>query len=141
MSRHLPYGYRIENGVCVINNEESGILKKLFLSYLEVGTLLGASDKSGFNTKSHACVKRILINKRYLGDDYYPKIIEKELFEKVNEKLKEKENSRKGVPSDEKTYQDIIGFKIRKEEKKILDPFELASYRYSLIECEVKDGK
>ena len=40
-----------------------------------------------------------------------------------------------------KTYQDIIGFKIKKEEKKILDPFELAAYRYSLIECEVKDGK
>ena len=139
MSRHLPYGYRIENRVCVIYNKESEILKKLFLSYLEVGTLLGASDKSGFNTKSHACVKRILINKRYLGDDYYPKIIEKELFEKVNEKLKEKH--RKGKPSKEKTYQEIIGFRIKKEEKNILDPFELASHRYSLIECEVRDGK
>ena len=139
MSRHLPYGYRIENGVCVIDNKEREILKKLFLSYLEVGTLLGASDKSGFNTKSHACVKRILINKRYLGDDYYPKIIEKELFEKVNEKLKEKH--RKGKTSKEKTYQEIIGFSIQKKEKNILDPFELAAHRYSLIECEVRDGK
>ena len=139
MSRHLPYGYRIENGVCVIDDKESEILKKLFNSYLEVGTLLGASDKSGFNTKSHACVKRNLINKRYLGDDYYPKIIEKELFEKVNEKLKEKH--RKGKPSKEKTYQEIIGFRIKKEEENILDPFELAAHRYSLIECEVRDGK
>lgn len=139
MSRNLPYGYRIENGVCVIDNKEGDILKKLFLSYLEVGTLLGASDKSGFNTKSHACVKRILINKRYLGDDYYPKIIEKELFEKVNEKLKEK--PRKGKPSKEKTYQEIIGFSIKNKEKNILDPFELAAHRYSLIECEVRDGK
>lgn len=123
MSRHLPYGYRIENGVCVIDNKEGEILKKLFLSYLEVGTLLGASDKSGFNTKSHACVKRILINKRYFGDDYYPKIIEKELFEKVNEKLEEKEKCRKGVPNNKKIYQEIISFKIKKEEKKISDPF------------------
>ena len=45
MSRHLPYGYRIENGVCVIDNKESEILKKLFHSYLEVGTLLGASER------------------------------------------------------------------------------------------------
>lgn len=141
MSKHLPYGYRIESGICVIEKEESEILNKLFLSYLEIGSLMRAANTSGFKANSHTSVKRILINKRYLGDDYYPKIIEKEVFEKVNEKLKEKENSRKGAPSDEKTYQDIIGFKIKKEEKKILDPFELAAYRYSLIECEVKDGK
>ena len=141
MSKHLPYGYRIEDGLCVINNEESKILNKLFLSYLEIGSLMRSANTSGFKANSHTSVKRILINKRYLGDDYYPKIIEKEVFEKVNEKLKEKENSRKGAPSDVKTYQDIIGFKIKKEEKKILDPFELAAYRYSLIECEVKDGK
>ena len=141
MSKHLPYGYRIEDGLCVINNEESKILNKLFISYLEIGTLMGASKKSGLNANSHTSVKRILKNERYLGDSYYPKIIEKELFEKVNDKLKEKENSRKGAPSDVKTYQDIISFKIKKEEKKISDPFELAAYRYSLIECEVKDGK
>ena len=139
MSKHLPYGYRIEDGLCVINNEESKILNKLFISYLEIGTLIRAANTSGFKANSHTSVKRILINKRYLGDDYYPKIIEKEVFEKVNEKLKEKH--RKGKSSKEKTYQEIIGFSIKKKEKNILDPFELAAYRYSLIECEVKDGK
>ena len=139
MSKHLPYGYRIEDGLCVINNEESKILNKLFISYLEIGTLIRAANTSGFKANSHTSVKRILINKRYLGDDYYPKIIEKEVFEKVNEKLKEKH--RKGKSSKEKTYQEIIGFSIKKKEKNILDPFELAAHRYSLIECEVRDGK
>ena len=139
MSKHLPYGYRIEDGLCVIEKEESEILNKLFLSYLEIGSLMRAANTSGFKANSHTSVKRILINKRYLGDDYYPKIIEKEVFEKVNEKLKEKH--RKGKSSKEKTYQEIIGFRIKKKEKNILDPFELAAHRYSLIECEVKDGK
>lgn len=141
MSKHLPYGYRIEDGLCVINNEESKILNKLFISYLENGTLMGASKKSGLNANSHTSVKRILKNERYLGDSYYPKIIDKDLFEKVNEKLEEKEKCRKGVPNNKKIYQEIISFKIKKEEKKIADSFELAAYRYSLIECEVKDGK
>ena len=139
MSKHLPYGYRIEDGLCVIEKEESEILNKLFNSYLEIGTLMGASKKSGLNANSHTSVKRILKNERYSEDSYYPKIFEKDLFEKVNEKLKEKR--RKGKPSKEKTYQEIIGFRIKKKEKNILDPFELAAHRYSLIECEVRDGK
>ena len=48
MSKHLPYGYRIEDGLCVINNEESKILNKLFLSYLEIGSLMRAANTSGF---------------------------------------------------------------------------------------------
>lgn len=102
---------------------------------------MGASKKSGLNANSHTSVKRILKNERYLGDSYYPKIIDKDLFEKVNEKLEEKEKCRKGVPNNKKNYQEIIGFSIKKKEKNILVPFELAAHRYSLIECEVRDGK
>ena len=97
MSKHLPYGYRIEDGLCVINNEESKILNKLFISYLEIGTLMRAANTSGFKANSHTSVKRILINKRYLGDSYYPKIIDKDLFEKVNEKIKEKSKAWKNL--------------------------------------------
>ena len=59
---HTPFGYRIENGVAVIDEDAAGKLRMLYANYLD-----GMS----------------LMTEHYLGDDFYPAIIDKETFDRV----------------------------------------------------------
>ena len=45
-------------------------------------TLKNAANKAGIETY-HASAKRLLMTEHYLGDDFYPAIIDKETFDRV----------------------------------------------------------
>lgn len=138
---HVPYGYTIQDGKAVIDQLQAEQLEKLFKAYLSGLSLKDAAKKAGI-VRYHATIANMLTNKRYLGDDYYPKIIDEDTFEKVEaEKLrraqmlgriwehKPKENSIKkyqfAMPTPDELYD---------------DPFKQAEYVYSLIESEVIDN-
>ncbi len=76
---HTPFGYRIENGKAVIDIEAAKQIKTLFDSYLSGDSLATAAKKAGI-TAFHAGIGRMLRNTRYLGDDYYPAIIDPNTF-------------------------------------------------------------
>ena len=76
---HTPFGYRIENGKAVIDIEAAKQIKTLFDSYLSGDSLATAAKKAGI-TAFHAGIGRMLRNARYLGDDYYPAIIDPNTF-------------------------------------------------------------
>ena len=74
---HIPYGYRIENGLAVIEEDKAEKIGKLYEYYLSGLALTVAAKKAGVNT-NHSSVAKMLCNRRYLGVDYYPPIIDKD---------------------------------------------------------------
>ena len=79
---HTPFGYRIENGVAVIDEAAAGKLRMLYDNYLAGMALTEAARLAGIDAY-HASVKRLLMTEHYLGDDFYPAIISKEIFDQV----------------------------------------------------------
>ena len=51
---HTPYGYRIENGVAVIDEAAAGRLRKLYKNYLSGMGLQMAAAEAGIQTY-HGC--------------------------------------------------------------------------------------
>lgn len=82
--RHIPYGYKIENGMAVIDEEEAAMVRKFFDYYISGLALMAAAKKMGLKLY-HSSAGRILRNEKYLGDDYYPAIIDRETFDKAEE--------------------------------------------------------
>ena len=75
--RHIPYGYWIENGRAVIDEEQAATVREFFQNYISGMALMPAAEKAGLKLY-HGSAGRMLRNKKYLGDDYYPAIIDKE---------------------------------------------------------------
>ena len=76
---HIPFGYRIENGKAVIDEPAAEQLKTLYLNYLSGMALVKAAKEAGIDTY-HGTVSKMLTNRRYLGDSFYPPIIDEETF-------------------------------------------------------------
>ena len=77
---HVPYGYRIENGKAVIDEEKAEQVRKLYKGYLSGLAYVLAAEAAGLKLY-HGGAKRMMQNKHYIGDDYYPVIIDKETFD------------------------------------------------------------
>lgn len=87
-------------------------------------------------------IKRLLHNKRYLGDDIYPRIIDDDTFNAVEaERLKrEKKLGRDNIPSKEKPVPVIFAeFRTKKAAQKFTDPIAQAEYAYGRIEGKVNE--
>lgn len=141
MANHIPYGYRIENGVAVIDEGQAEQVRTLFSGYLSGLALVPASEAAGL-TMFHSGAKRMLQNQHYLGDNFYPAIIDGETFSKIAEERIRRAGALGRIrellappPCKAETV-----FIIGKITHKYDDPFKQASYIYSLIESEVQDG-
>jgi hypothetical protein len=133
---HVPYGYRIENGRARINEEEAERVLALYFSFLSGKTMKEAAEIAGIR-KTHSMFPRLLKDKHYIGDDYYPRIIEPDMFQKVQlarEKRKRKRSVR-AVPR-AKIHQAFAWDEI---EEQFENPYEQAEYMYSKIRSI--DGK
>lgn len=76
---YIPYGYKIENGKAVIDQNAAQQLKDLFKGYLSGLSVKNALEQSGI-PMSLGSAKHMLKNTTYLGDDYYPRIIDDDTF-------------------------------------------------------------
>ena len=86
---HTPFGYRIENGKAVIDEAAAAQVRDLYKNYLSGLSLTNAAKEAGLNLL-HAGAKRMMLNRHYLGDDFYPAIIDtmwkaitKQLFRRI----------------------------------------------------------
>lgn len=135
---HTPFGYCIENGAAVVNAEEAEQIRKVYAGYLSGQGYIEAGKNAGLSMM-HASVKRLLQNRHYLGDEFYPAIIDRETFEAAEaERLKRLEimgrvTDQKPVTEDRKIHS---RFSIRTIQEDNEDPFAQAEYIYSLIESE-----
>lgn len=101
-----PFGYKVEDGRYVPDEPKAEAVKEIYQMYSSGSTFtecsrrlrdLGFSSQQG-NPFSTTAIKRILSNRKYLGYYTYngieieggmPKIIDEEIFEMVQEKLKQ----------------------------------------------------
>ena len=134
---HTPYGYRIENGKAIIDEQAAEQINTLFQSYLTGDSLATAAKKAAIKS-FHAGVGRILQNKRYLGDDYYPAIIAPDTFAAAEaERIRRAEKlGRIREPELKKEVIYPSTFRIIEGTERFDDPFQQAEYAYSLIESE-----
>ncbi|TGJ77222.1 recombinase [Caproiciproducens galactitolivorans] len=101
-----------------------------------------AAKKAGIKG-FHSGIGRILRNKRYLGDEFYPAIIDKDIFNTAEaERIMRSEmlgRNRKPKQEKEAIYPTV--FRMKEGTEEFDDPFAQAEYAYSLIETEVnKNG-
>jgi len=80
--RIIPYGYRIENGLAVTDKNESKALQQAFKFYLNGDSLQAISNKLGIK-RNPSGMLNLLADKRYLGTDFYPPLINNEIFDQV----------------------------------------------------------
>ena len=135
---HTPYGYRIENGIAVIDEAAAGKLRMLYNNYLGGMALTEAARQAGIDAY-HASVKRLLMTEHYLGDDFYPAIISKEVFDQVQaERVKRAAAlGRLDRKSKRKPPKIPTHFSIGAIMEHFDNPATQAEYVYSLLNSEV----
>ncbi|MDY2820395.1 MAG: recombinase [Hominisplanchenecus sp.] len=139
---HTPYGYRIENGQAVIDEEKTAAVRKLLEGYLSGLGLAAAAEAAGIKA-THTQVKHMLTNEKYLGNGYYPAIMTREEREAVKTELDKRARALGRIyerESSDVEYTSSLAFTMPVVTMKYEDPYEQAAYAFSLIE-EVKiDG-
>ncbi len=131
---HIPYGYKIEGGAAVVDEVIAGRLRMLYKEYLETGSMRAAAIKVGIE-KTHSVIGRLLRNTVYLGTDFYPQIIDEDLFNKVQELRNSNARSQNRIKRVEAHAEaELKNYKIGKIEKKYTDPYKQAEYAYNMIE-------
>lgn len=79
-----PYGYKIVKGKAMIDLEAARQVRDLFRLYLSGRSIKEAKEESGFPL-SKGTAGHILERKVYVGTDFYPSIITKEMYDRVQE--------------------------------------------------------
>jgi len=99
MQRHMPIGYKLADGKIQLDEPKADVVKRIFADYLsgvstsalakrltEIG-FPNANSKASWN---HGSIGKILENVKYLGDEFYPQMIDSEVFEQVQKRRKER---------------------------------------------------
>ena len=135
---HIPFGYRIENGKAVIDEVTAEQVRNLFRNYLSGMALVSAASEAGIETY-HATVSKMLANRRYLGDDFYPQIIEEETYRVAQQERRKraKKLGRDHFVSEAPVLEVPIEFEMHKAVHHYDNPAEQAEYLYTLIESEI----
>ena len=135
---HTPYGYRIEIGMAVIDDAAAAQVRKLYKNYLSGLSLVNAAKEAGLDLL-HSGAKGMMRNKHYLGDSFYPAIIDKESFDAVEAELG-KRSSKLGREDRYKASpvkKPPTAFRLSDVTENYDNPIRQAEYLYSLIESEV----
>ena len=135
---HTPLGYRIENGMAVIDEEAATKVRQLYKNYLDGLSLTNAAKEAGIYAL-HASAKRIMQNKHYLGDDFYPAIIDKDTFNNADREIKcrSAKLGRNAKFKEMPVKKAPILFRFGDITEYHDNPVKQAEYLYSLIESEV----
>lgn len=91
-NRNIPFGYQIRDGEYAVNETEAAVVCAVFEDYiggLSLKEIAGILTLRGIPYNANApvwnkhMVKRILDNRRYLGNDRFPQLIGDELFQRA----------------------------------------------------------
>lgn len=91
--RSILFGYRIRNGNIVVDPKAADTVIRIYTMYATGDSLAdiaktvsaGNVAYSSEATWNKMCVKRILENEKYIGDDIYPQIVSGALFKQASE--------------------------------------------------------
>ena len=136
---HTPFGYKIENGIAVIDQPAADKLRQLYKNYLSGMSLSKAAATAGIKTY-HGTAKRLMETVHYLGDSFYPAIIDKGTYQKAQEERKRRATAlgRNNKQTQMKKLQISTRFHMGEVTALYDNPVKQAEYLYSLIESESK---
>ncbi|HEL0642079.1 TPA: recombinase [Streptococcus equi subsp. zooepidemicus] len=137
--KHTPYGYIIVDGKAVVNEKEAKRLQKICDNYLSGMSFVAFAKSVGLKMQ-HSGVKRLMLNKRYLGDDFYPAILTEGIVNKIEEERARREKALgRDRKKQGKTVRGVVytKFLIPQIDVKYENPMRQAEYAYSLIGNEV----
>ena len=135
---HIPFGYTIQNGRAVVNEKEAVKIKELFEAYLSGLSLAEAAKKAGIK-RCHASITRMLTDRRYVEDKFYPPIISKDTFEKAQLERRRRAEALGRIYEHKGNEKKILNFRFHASmpDNQYDDPFQQPEYAYSLIKSEV----
>ena len=135
MSKAVNYGYHVKAGVITVNEEAAEKIRQFFRLFIDGESYITASKIVHFNHDINILKQRIN-NTRYIGDFGYPPIMSKELFMKAQEELKKRDKLKKSNQRKMRYRKDVVTKFIMPPltTPPFDDPFEKASYQYSLIQ-------
>lgn len=138
---HTPYGYRIENGKAVVDEDQVAQIRKMYEGYIGGLALMEAAKAAGLKLY-HGSAKRMMQNCHYLGDAYYPAIIGQDIFDATlaEQQKRARELGRVFEPKEAKAPPPAMHFTIGRVTQKYENPFKQAEYTYGLIESEVMEN-
>lgn len=137
--QHTPYGYDIVGGKAVVNEEKAANLRKICENYLSGMSFTSAAADVGL-TMSHCGVKRMIQNKKLLGDSFYPAILTEDTARQIEEERKRREKALGRDNREHKKQKKPLihtEFILPRIPKKYKDAVKQAEYAYSLIQSEV----
>ncbi|MBQ2376916.1 MAG: recombinase family protein, partial [Clostridia bacterium] len=111
-NRMICFGYKMSNGTLCVAEEEATVVTEIFLRYgagevmkdiAEDLTRRGVVFSPGKSVWNKPMLARMLENRKYIGENNYPRIVSDAVFERANS-LKTKRGKRKGLYSAEVTY-------------------------------------
>ena len=136
---HTPFGYRTENGIAVIDEAAAAKLRQLYKNYLSGMSLTTAAAEAGIKT-FHGTAKRLMETAHYIGDNFYPAIIDETTYQKAQEERKRRATAL-GRNNKQTQMREIrIPTHFHMGEVAVIydNPVKQAEYLYSLIESESK---
>lgn len=98
MQRRIPIGYCVKDGKAEIEPKASALVREIFngylcgLSTLKIAKILTERGVLNANQKpswTHGGIGKILENHKYIGDEFYPPLIEQHIFEQVQQRRKQ----------------------------------------------------
>lgn len=111
-NRRIPFGYQFINGIIETDDKTAEIVVDIFNQYINGKSLLAIAEilnkyhveylpgKEGWN-KSR--IKRVIEDRRYLGEYQFPQIISNDIFEKA-EQIKASRNNQNEVDRQSEIY-------------------------------------
>lgn len=134
---HTPYGYIIKNGTAIIDEEKATKIRNLYKNYLSGMTLHKAAAEAGISTY-HGTARRMMENSHYLGDAFYPAIIDKGTFDQATQEIQRRATVLGRINRQKEIIPTVAATSFHW--KKIIhhyeNPRQQAEYLYSLIESE-----
>ena len=131
----MLYGYKIVDGRAVVDKPAQKKIQLLFQNYLAGMSLSKAAEEAEIHIP-HGMVAKMLSNRHYLGDSFYPQLIDNSIFEKAAEERRHRAEKLGRTNLKKPTVQKIAPtmFTLAKIEEYHDDPAQQAEYLYSLIQ-------
>jgi len=135
--RTVSFGYRIEGGKVAVEEDEAAKLRQMLENYIGGMSYRAAAESVGLGF-THARMKRLMQDRRYLGDETYPAILAPALLEAAEQErqARAKRMGRTHLKHKERASAVGLHFCMGKPEQASEDPFQQAAYVYEAIERE-----
>ncbi len=131
----VPYGYQIVEGRAVPDPVDAGKLRTMYALYLEGSAINEAASSAGV-PRTNSSAGALLSDRVYLGTDFYPRLIQDEVFEKVQEERKRRAGAARKVTVQYRAVPVRTAFRLKETDKMELrgGAADFTASIYNLIE-------